>query len=347
MAEKAKNSGRIVLIILLLLAVIVVGIGSAGFAFLADSKGWMRSNAEIVVEIPSGAGLNAISNILHENGVIKHPKYFRMIAGRDTSRIYQKGRHTLSAAMSYEEVLDKLVQPPDGGVSDVIKITIPEGFELRQIAEEVENKGLTSREKFMNEVEKGSFEYKYIHDIKRKENRLEGYLFPATYTFEKGTSVHDIVAAMLKKFNEVVPPLVERSGTELSLDEVVTLASVIEREAVDDSERGKVSSVFYNRMKKDMTLSSCATVQYVIGERKPILSNEDIKIDSKYNTYKYKGLPIGPIASPGEKSIEAALYPENTDYLYFAARMDGSGNVFTRTGEEHLNTVNELQNGGK
>lgn len=345
MAKRKKN--MVLIAVLLILVIVVAGTGGTFFAFLADSKGWLKSDTEIVVEIPSGAGLNAIAAVLHENGIVKHPKYFRMIAAQDNTRIYQKGRHTLNPSMSYAEVLDKLVQPPDGGLSDVVKVIIPEGFELRQIADELESKGLVSREKFMNEVEKGSFDFEFVKNIKRKENRLEGYLFPATYTFEKGTTAHDIIGAMLKKFNEVVPPLVKESDTHFSLDEIVTLASVIEREAVDDSERGKVSSVFYNRMEKDMTLSSCATVQYVIQERKPILSNEDIKIDSKYNTYKYKGLPVGPIASPGEKSVEAALKPDNTEYLYFAARMDGSGNVFTKTGEEHLRTVNELQNSGK
>lgn len=345
MKKRKKNAALIA--VLIILAIVVAGTGGTFFAFFADSKGWLKPDKEIVVEIPSGAGLNAIAAVLHENGIVKHPKYFRVIAAQDSSRIYQKGRHTLKPSMSYEAVLDKLVQPPDGGVSDVVKVTIPEGFELRQIAAELENKGLVSREKFMNEVEKGSFDYDFVKSIKRKENRLEGYLFPATYTFEKGTSAHDIIAVMLKKFNEVVPPLVEKSDTRFSLDEIVTLASVIEREAVGDSERGKVSSVFYNRLEKDMTLSSCATVQYVIQERKPVLSNEDIKIDSKYNTYKYKGLPVGPIASPGEKSVEAALHPDDTEYLYFAARMDGSGNVFTKTGEEHMQTVNELQNGGK
>lgn len=342
-----KNKKIFPIVILLLILLLALSIAGTGLAFLADSRGWMSSNAEIIVEIPSGAGLNAISATLHEQGIIKHPKYFRMIAGRDSSRIYQKGRHTLKPSMSYTEILDKLVQPPDGGVTDVVKVVIPEGFELRQIAEELENKGLVSREKFMAEAEKGDFDYNFIKNIRRKENRLEGYLFPATYTFEQGTSAHDIIAAMLKKFNEVVPPLVEKSSTDFNLDEIVTLASIIEREAVGDSERGKVSSVFYNRLEKDMTLSSCATVQYVIGERKAILSNEDIKINSKYNTYKYKGLPVGPIASPGEKSVMAALHPDDTDYLYFAARMDGSGNVFTKTGEEHMQTVNELQGNGQ
>lgn len=148
---------------------------------------------------------------------------------------------------------------------------------------------------------------------------------------------------MLKKFNDTVVPLYKQSGSTYSLDEIVTMASLVEREAANDSERGKVASVFYNRLEKGMTLSSCATVQYILKERKTILSTSDTKIKSDYNTYINKGLPVGPIASPGEKSVRAALYPEKTDYLYFAAKADGSANVFSKTGEEHMETVKRLQ----
>ena len=127
------------------------------------------------------------------------------------------------------------------------------------------------------------------------------------------------------------------------MDEIIIMASIVEREAANDTEWGKVASVFYNRLKIGMKLQSCATVQYILKERKDVLSNKDIKIDSPYNTYKYDGLPIGPVASPGLGAVKAALYPEETDYLYFAATKDGSRNVFTKTGEEHLKTVKELQ----
>ena len=173
---------------------------------------------------------------------------------------------------------------------------------------------------------------------------MEGYLFPATYELMVGESEHDIINRMLTAFNQRIVPLYKQSGTSYSLDEIVTMASIVEREAANDSERGKVASVFYNRLKNDMAFGSCATVQYIIKERKDVLSNSDIKIKSPYNTYINKGLPIGPIASPGESSVKAALYPEDTDYLYFAARADGSENVFTRTNEEHLQVVQQLQN---
>ena len=223
------------------------------------------------------------------------------------------------------------------------KELIPEGYELRNIADALEEKGLIDRSRFEDELEKGKFDYDFINEISRKKNRLEGYLFPATYEIEPGTGEHEIIDMMLKKFNDTVVPLYKQSGSTYSLDEIVTMASLVEREAANDSERGKVASVFYNRLEKGMTLSSCATVQYILKERKTILSTSDTKIKSDYNTYINKGLPVGPIASPGEKSVRAALYPEKTDYLYFAAKADGSANVFSKTGEEHMETVKRLQ----
>lgn len=129
----------------------------------------------------------------------------------------------------------------------------------------------------------------------------------------------------------------------MSLDDIIVLASVIEREAAGDEDRGKVASVFVNRINSGMNLESCATVQYILKERKNVLSVEDTKIDSPYNTYMYSGLPIGPIASPGTKAIEAALYPEQTNYMYFLAVADGSGTLFSETFEEHLENQRKIQ----
>ena len=200
-------------------------------------------------------------------------------------------------------------------------------------------------DEFMKELDEGDFEYEFVSQIERRENRLEGYLFPATYEINPGESVHEIINRMLKKFSEVVVPLYEAwdNPKGYSLDRVVTLASMVEREAANESEQGLVASVFFNRMDKDMTLSSCATVQYILQERKKILSNSDIKIKSGYNTYINKGLPVGPVASPGESSVRAVLYPASSDYLYFAAKADGSANVFSKTGEEHMRKVKEIQ----
>ena len=179
--------------------------------------------------------------------------------------------------------------------------------------------------------------------IPRTENRLEGYLYPDTYLFSTEESEHDIINKMLTAFNERVVPAYEAVRTPYSLDQIIILASVVEREAANDEERPTVASVFHNRIDRGMKLESCATVQYILKERKTILSNADTAIDSKYNTYKYKGLPVGPIASPGLKSVEAALSPADTKYLYFVATADGSQNLFSETFDEHNQKIQETQ----
>ena len=151
---------------------------------------------------------------------------------------------------------------------------------------------------------------------------------------ERGTSVY---------FADRVLPVYEAAQTDRSLDQIITLSSIIEREAANDEERPLVASVFVNRLAQGMKLESCATVQYILKERKTILSNADTAIDSPYNTYRNPGLPVGPIASPGLSSIQAALNPAATDYLYFVAKADGSGNLFSKTFEEHNQKIQQTQ----
>lgn len=299
----------------------------------------------VMVDIPQGTGISGISKILKDEGIIRHPFAFRAYERLSGDNLFQQGGHLLGKGQSYGSLIKKLTSTPEIGVDKVMTVMIPEGYEAWQIAAKLAECGLVDEKEFMRELLEGDFDFDFLDKIERSENRLEGYLFPATYEFLVGESEHDVIKRMLEAFNAKIVPLYERSGTTYSLDEIVTMASMVEREAANDAERGKVASVFYNRLAKDMTLSSCATVQYIIKERKDILSNSDIKIKSDYNTYINKGLPIGPIASPGEASVRAALWPEDTDYLYFAARADGSENVFSITGEQHLETVNRLQNG--
>lgn len=299
---------------------------------------------QVMVKIPAGSTVLEIADILDDEGIIDHPMVFRFWEKLGRDNVFQQGGHLVGRGQSYGNIIKKLTSTPDVGAYETVTVVIPEGYEARMIAKKLSDMGLVDEERFMEELEKGDFDFDFISEIDRKENRLEGYLFPATYELLVGESEHDIINRMLTAFNQRIVPLYKQSGTSYSLDEIVTMASIVEREAANDSERGKVASVFYNRLKNDMAFGSCATVQYIIKERKDVLSNSDIKIKSPYNTYINKGLPIGPIASPGESSVKAALYPEDTDYLYFAARADGSENVFTRTNEEHLQVVQQLQN---
>ncbi len=336
-----RRTSPLKLTVLLAALLILVWVFAVAWDMLGLTIG---KGAEIMLKIPEGSSVREISSILKDEGVISHPVLFRVYEKLGGKHTFQQGGHLVGKGMSYGSIIKKLTSSPEVGAYETVTVLIPEGYEARMIAAKLAEMGLVDAERFMNELEQGEFEFDFVDKIERRENRLEGYLFPATYELLVGESEHDIINRMLTAFNERIVPLYEKSGTSYSLDEIVTMASIVEREAANDSERGKVASVFYNRLEKGMTFGSCATVQYIIKERKDILSNSDIKINSPYNTYINMGLPIGPIASPGENSVKAALEPEDTDYLYFAARADGSENVFTRTNEEHLQVVKQLQN---
>ena len=226
-----------------------------------------------------------------------------------------------------------------------VRITIPEGYNIKQIAQLLyEKKLIKSTDEFIDLTNKLKFDYLFLDEIKRNENKLEGYLFPDTYEFDKKITEKEIIQRMLDNFNEKFIPIFYKKSKELKMtvDQIITLASIIEREAKINSDRKIVSSVFYNRLnnknKSLKLLQSCATIQYIIfnkeGKVKDKLTEKDTKIDNLYNTYLYQGLPPGPIASPGILSIEAALYPENTNYLYFVAKGDGS-HAFSKTLNEH------------
>ncbi len=339
--EMLKKISPLVWIISVVAVVAVIWLGSIAF----DAFGWgFGGKEQIVVKIPEGCTVARMADILKEEDIIGHPLVFRLYEKMDgKEHTFQQGGHILTKNMSYGAIIEKLTHMPEYGPNEIVSVLIPEGYEARQIAETLAEKGLVDKEKFLKELEEGQFDFEFIKDIDRRENRLEGYLFPATYEIAVGESEHDIICRMLQAFQDNILPVYNQAQTDYTLDQVVTFASLVEREAANDGERPIVASVFYNRMEKDMTLSSCASVQYILKERKPILSNSDIKIKSDYNTYINKGLPVGPIASPGVSSVKAVLEPADTDYLYFAARMDGSENVFSRTGEEHMKTVQELQ----
>lgn len=338
-----KRDGCGVYTIGIVIAVLVLSIIVTGVIFLGDITGLNGEDVDCVVEIPSGSGSANIAKVLHSRGIIEHPFMFKVYTKLTGEPAYQKGRHTLNPSMSYGELIKKLESYADADEGVEKRVVIPEGYELTQIVDLLVEKGLGSRETFMNEIENGRFDYDFVNQITRTENRLEGYLYPETYQFSVNQEPYEIINTMLKTFNDRVLPVYNEISTPYSLDQIVTMASVIEREAANDEERPKVSSVFFNRLNIGMKLESCATVQYIIKERKDILTNADIAIDSPYNTYMYEGMPKGPIASPGLNSIKAALTPAETDYLYFLATANGEQNLFSETFEEHNRKIIEIQ----
>lgn len=282
-----------------------------------------NSVTQKVVNVPYGTNAKEIVDILEKNEIIRKNNYsFRILTKLLKLEDQLKyGEYDLSPSMNMLQILDKLVK----GRVITYKITIPEGYTCNKIAELLEKNEIAEKEAF-------------LELIKDKEKSLEGYLFPDTYEIPKKYGAEKMVKAMLSNFNHVSE---ENKFTEkaeeigFSLDEIIILASIIEKEAKFSEEKSKVSAVFHNRLKTGMKLQSCATIQYILEKPKERLDENDLKIDSPYNTYLYKGLPPGPICNPGLDSIIAALEPEEEDYLYFVLGENGR-HIFSKTYQEHL-----------
>lgn len=291
---------------------------------------------EVVLEIPSGSTTKSIGALLLEKGIITSDKAFvQKVKDLDVAADLKAGKYAFSPAMNVEEIVTAIAE---GKVySERVKVVIPEGYEVRQIIDRLSEAGLIEQGAFEDELVNGEFDYAFLNQVDRS-HRLEGFLFPATYQFAKDATEHDIINQMLKAFDKNFESAYydQAKSLNMSVQEVVTLASIIERETKKPEELNIVSSVFHNRLKLPMRLQSCATVQYILGERKEVLSIKDTQIKSPYNTYQNDGLPPAPIASPGKAAIEAALSPANTEYLYFVTTNNGDGShYFSKTLQEH------------
>ncbi len=335
--KKKKYKGKLVILVLIVLVFVF------GKDYYRNSLKAIDLNnpRETSVEIPSGSSTNKISNILKDEGLIKNKLIFKiMVKNKKADGKLKAGTYSLNTGMGVDTIIDEISK--GGKNENVLRFTIPEGYELRQIADKLSKENLVDKKKFLSLTsDKKYFQDKhpFLKELKNGQS-LEGFLFPSTYEIYKDSTEEEIIEKMLTKFEQIYEKdIKENMGKyDLSLNEVVTLASIIEREGKRDDERELISAVFHNRLKKGMLLQSCATVQYVLGERKEVLSNKDTQIESEYNTYIHEGLPPAPIASPGEKSLIASVNPTDVDYLYFRTKEDGTGaHTFSRTYEEHKN----------
>lgn len=303
-----------------------------------------NNKKDIVVQIPQGATIDTISDILYENKLIKNKVLFKISAKLSNKVQYFKaGKYLFNQTYSNKEIIDDIAS---GKIyNDGIKITIPEGSTYKEIVSILVNQNLGNKESYeqliLNPKEfYDKFEFLNEEDI----NSLEGFLYPSTYYFDENTSEKEVLSTMLSQFDKVYTDKLKNRQKELNMtiQQVVNLASIVEKEAILDEDRAIIASVFYNRLKIGMPLQSDATIQYIFEERKQIVTYDDLEIDSPYNSYKNNGLPPTPIANPGIESIEATLYPEKTEYLYFVAKMDG-GNNYSTNYEDHLKYVKEYK----
>ncbi|MBI4248252.1 MAG: endolytic transglycosylase MltG [Elusimicrobia bacterium] len=278
---------------------------------------WLRNGPEVEVIIPTGASAQRISEILGQNKVIRFPAAFKAMAlFSRLDRSLKPGEYVLNEGMLSPVVLWKLLR----GGRDYIRVTIPEGWRVEQIGERLENLDIAPQTEFVR--------YVYSRD-------WEGYLFPATYFLSKSMPAAKVARIMHEEFLDKVLPAFYRARASHPLQQVVILASIVEREAVRQDEKPVIASVYLNRLRKRMNLEADPTVQYALGYWKKGLTLEDLKYPSPFNTYLYGGLPPRPICNPGFASIAGVLYPQPTEALYFVADNTG-GHTFSQSFENHL-----------
>jgi len=298
----------------------------------------------VIVEVRRGQGASALARELERMGLIRSAPAFEIyLAWSGLGRKLQAGYYELSAAMSGAQIARRIAS----GEIARRKLTIPEGLRLTQIAKRVGESGLATPEQFLAAAVPATVAGKV--SFKPEGETLEGYLLPETYEFAYGTPAEGLVLRMVQELDNqfVKPNAAAIAASPLTLHQIITLASLVEREAKVAEDRPKIAGVLRNRLARGMKLQCDATVQYALGQHKPRLTFRDLRVPSPYNTYLHAGLPPGPIASPGLASLRAALNPASSDALYFVARGDGTSQ-FSRTLEEHNQAVVRYQlKGGK
>ncbi|KXH87573.1 hypothetical protein AU377_01965 [Sporosarcina sp. HYO08] len=346
--KELKTVRKIVFIITLIVLLIGVIGGSTLYKYIKSALQPLDPNSEQVVEveIPIGSGLDTISAILEEKGLIKDARVFKYYAKFNNESAFQAGNYGLTKAMTPDELIKSL---KTGKVyrEPLFTMTVPEGLTLPEIAKIVEQRTTVTSEQFLDYVNSPETidslmaQYPRIltEEIKAENIRypLEGYLYPATYPFfEEHPTVEFIVDSMLQATASNVTPYLEYlESEEKSVHWLLTFASLLEREATAKADREVIASVFDNRLKAGMPLQTDPTVLYALGKHKDRVLYKDLEVDNPYNTYKYKGLPPGPIAGAGKSSIDAVIDPAQTEYFYFLADKEGK-NYFAKTYEEHL-----------
>jgi UPF0755 protein len=325
-----------------ILALIFLGAAGVLTAAYLDLKKYAVTPAssegqDQVIEISPGQPFKTTIEMLKAAGVITHPTKFEFLARlMHYDNKLKAGEYVMSAAMSPHEIFEKLIR----GSVKLHKLTVPEGYTIYQIADLIAAEGFGSREDFVAAATNISLARANGIDA----DTFEGYLFPDTYYFPKDVSIEKIVLTMLGRFREVLTPEWQQKAAEIgfTIHQVVTLASIIEKETGDPLERPLISSVLHNRLKKGMRLEVDPTVIYGIKDFDGNLTRKHLETPTPYNTYRIKGLPPGPIANPGAESLKAALYPADTAYLFFVAKKDNT-HYFSSDLNEHNRAVRKYQ----
>ena len=329
------------LLAFVVLLLFLVAAGAAALLYLRVNEPYRGyQEAEQFVELPSGSGSAAIGQRLVAAGVVRDVPTFRTalyLSGH--GRHLKAGDYRFDRAMTPFEVIDKIAR----GDVYVINVTFPEGLTVAEMSKIFESHGIGTAASFVEAAKDAAL----VHDLDPAAKDLEGYLFPETYALSRHADAQKLIKLMVSRFDHVFTPELRQAAAahNLTVRQAVTLASIVEKETARAEERPLVAAVYTTRLRIGMPLQCDPTVIYALTKRGSYSGNihkDDLSIDSLYNTYRYPGLPPGPIASPGRASLEAAVHPADADYLYFVSRNDGS-HEFARTLDEHNRNVHKFQ----
>ena len=325
----------------ILSAVLVVFVAAYWVLNYTGNNADLADGRTCVITVENGMTAADIANMLHKEKLIKRPESFRLEARfMGLEGKLQAGKYEIEAGKSNSEIIDILAR----GQVKTVSFTVPEGYTVNKIAAKLAEEGLGDAEKF-KEAARNYTPYKYMEtnnpDVIYK---AEGFIYPSTYLFTDGMTEKDMLATMVKEFNtqinhEKIGDAAEKA--DMQLRDIVTIASMVELEAVFKEEQPRIAGVFLRRLQIYMPIQSDTTIQYILGAQKEEITFADTEIQNPYNTYVNAGLPPGPIGSPSLDAIKAVLNPEQTDYLYFVADKDGH-HRFTRTYDEHLQEIENI-----
>ena len=321
----------------LALAAVAAAAGAGAGAALLWHLGRPTGGPPVAVTIDAGMSARAIGVRLEAFGLVRSALFFEAAARyRGLAGRLEAGRYRLDGSRSLNQLLDDLLDAP----LEMVRVTIPEGLTRLQTAGRLRAAGLADSARFVAATESPEL----IAELGVEAGTLEGYLFPETYFLPPDVTEEEIARHMVAEFFRVLDDslAVRLPELGLSLHQAVTLASIVEGEAMVADERPVIAAIFHRRLGLNRRLESCATVEFALGVQKERLTNEDLQVVSPYNTYRHSGLPPGPICNPGRASLHAALHPPQTDYFFFVARGDGT-HEFSRTNREHEAAKRQIQ----
>lgn len=301
----------------------------------------LNTSEDIVINVQEGDSFYSIINALSKENKIKNLPLIKLFVKISRKNIDVKpGEYVLQKDLNVNELINTLTSEAS---LNIVKFTVPEGYTIDDISEKLEKEGICSKEDFIKAIK----EYElpsFVNINSEKRYNLEGYLFPDTYLIKVGETPKEIITKMVARFKEMLSEAIKEVNTTVKnedIETVVTIASMIEKEARIDSERPVIASVIVNRLNIDMMLQIDATVIYALGEHVDTVLYSHLETNSPYNTYKNYGLPVGPISNPGLESIKAALKPEQTDYLFYVLQNDKT-HYFTNNYEDFIKKQNDL-----